>query len=108
MLFRSGITYNGSRKSKFPGILNVSAPGVNGESLLFMLESISLAQGSACNSRNNEPSFVLRELSLNDHQIQAAIRFSFTRHTTQKELDIVIQKYIGAVEFLRKIAPDDT
>jgi len=102
-----GIIYNGSRKSKFPGILNVSAPGVNGESLLFMLESISVAQGSACNSRNNEPSFVLKELGLNDHQIQAAIRFSFTRYTTKKELDIVIQKHIGAVEFLRNIAPDD-
>ncbi len=103
----SGIIYNGSRKSKFPGILNVSAPKVNGESLLFMLDSISVAQGSACNSTNNEPSLVLRELGLNDHQIQAAIRFSFTRYTTKKELDIVIQKYLGAVKFLRKITPDD-
>jgi len=103
----SGIIYNGSRKSKFPGILNVSAPKVNGESLLFMLDSISVAQGSACNSTNNEPSLVLRELGLNDHQIQAAIRFSFTRYTTKKELDIVIQKYLDAVKFLRKITPDD-
>ena len=103
----SGIIYNGSRKSKFPGILNVSAPKVNGESLLFMLDSISVAQGSACNSTSNEPSLVLRELGLNDHQIQAAIRFSFTRYTTKKELDIVIQKYLDAVKFLRKITPDD-
>ena len=100
------IILNGSNSVRYPGIINLRAPGVNGESLLLMLEPACVAQGSACNSKNNQPSLVLRELGLNDHEIQSSIRFSFTRNTTESEIDEVIKKYMKAVSYLRGISPD--
>jgi len=72
-----------------------------------MLEPLCVANGSACNSKNNEPSFVLKALGRTDHQAQSAIRFSFNRNTTNEEIDIAIEKYNAAVRYLRKISPDD-
>ena len=102
-----GIEVNGSVESKYPGILNVSISGIDGESLILMLEPLCVANGSACNSKNNEPSFVLKALGRSDHQAQSAIRFSFNRNTTNEEIDIAIEKYNAAVRYLRKISPDD-
>jgi len=101
------IFLNGSDKSRYPGIVNIRAPGVNGESLLLLLEPLCVAQGSACNSKNSEPSHVLRELGLNDHEIQSSIRFSFTRDTTRDDVDFALEKYISAVNQLRKNYPSN-
>ena len=102
-----GIEINGTIKSKYPGILNVSISGVDGESLILLLEPLCVANGSACNSKNNEPSFVLKALGRSDLQAQSAIRFSFNRNTTHEEIDITIEKYHEAVRYLREIAPDE-
>ena len=106
--FLSDIYLNGSNESRYPGIINLRAPGINGESLLLLLEPLCVAQGSACNSKNSEPSHVLRELGLNDHEIQSSIRFSFTRDTTRKDIDFALEKYISAVNQLRKNHPSNT
>jgi cysteine desulfurase len=71
-----------------------------------MLEPVCVAQGSACNSKNNQPSLVLKELGLNDHEIQSSVRFSFTRNTTESEINEVVKKYMKAVNYLRDISPD--
>lgn len=102
-----GIAINGSVESKYHGILNVSISGIDGESLILMLEPLCVANGSACNSKNNEPSFVLKALGRTDHQAQSAIRFSFNRNTTNEEIDIAIEKYNKAVRYLRKISPNE-
>ena len=103
----AGIEINGAIKSKYPGILNVSINGIDGESLILMLEPLCVANGSACNSKNNEPSFVLKALGRSDLEAQSAIRFSFNRNTTIEEIDIAIDKYHEAVRYLREIAPDE-
>ncbi len=103
----SDIFLNGSNESRYPGIINIRAPGINGESLLLLLEPLCVAQGSACNSKNSEPSLVLRELGLNDHEIQSSVRFSFTRDTTRKDIDFALEKYISAVNQLRKNHPSN-
>lgn len=102
----SGIVVNGSTESYFPGILNVSLPGIDGDSLMLMLEPICVARGSACNSKFHEASHVLKSLGLSDHLAQSAIRFSFNRNTQFNEIDFAIKKYNKAVKFLRKILPD--
>ena len=101
------IFLNGPNKSRYPGIINIRAPRVNGESLLLLLEPLCVAQGSACNSKNSEPSLVLRELGLNDHEIQSSVRFSFTRNTTRDDVDFAVEKYISAVNQLRKNYPSN-
>ena len=100
-----GIQVNGDLESGFPGVLNVSVADVEGESLLLALEPLCVATGSACNSKNQEPSYVLRALGRTDDEAQSAIRFSFGRPTTIEEVDLAIQLYRDAVAKLRALAP---
>jgi cysteine desulfurase len=101
-----GIHVNGAKDARFPGILNVSIEDVEGESLLLALEPLCVATGSACNSTNSEPSYVLRALGRSDALAQSAIRFSFGRPTTGEEIDAAIDRYRLAVGKLRALAPE--
>jgi len=100
-----GISLNGDPDG-FPGILNVSVDDIEGESLLFALEPICAATGSACNSKIQEPSYVLRALGLTDMQAQSAIRFSVGRPTTMTEVEFAAGHYRDAVARLRQLAPE--
>ena len=100
-----GVMTNGAMDSAFPGILNISIEGLEGESLLLALEPMCVATGSACNSKSQEPSYVLRALGRSDDLAQSAIRFSFGRPTTSGDVDFAIERYRDAVEKLRDIAP---
>ena len=99
-----GVMLNGSADG-FPGILNVSVADIEGESLLLDLEPICVATGSACNSKSQEPSYVLRALGRTDLEAQSAIRFSIGRPTTRAEIDTAVTKYRAAVARLRSMAP---
>ena len=99
-----GILLNGDPQG-FPGILNVSVTGVEGESLLLALEPLLVATGSACNSKSQEPSYVLRALGRSDLEAQSAIRFSVGRPTTRSEIEFAVRHYRAAVARLRKLAP---
>ena len=100
-----GILRNGSADHSYPGILNISVPGVEGESLMLGLEPVCAASGSACNSTSGESSFVLRALGRDDALAQSAIRFSFGRTTTIDEIDVAIERYLWSVDHLHSIAP---
>ena len=99
-----GLLLNGDADG-FPGILNVSVDGIEGESLLLALEPLIVATGSACNSKSQEPSYVLRALGRDDVQAQSAIRFSIGRQTTTDEVAFAARHYREAVARLRKLAP---
>jgi cysteine desulfurase len=99
-----GIVLNGDPDG-FPGILNVSVEDIEGESLLLALEPLLVATGSACNSKTQEPSYVLRALGLSDEQAQSAIRFSVGRPTTRDEVEFAAGHYGDAVARLRELAP---
>lgn len=100
-----GLLVNGDPDSGFPGILNLSVPDIEGESLLLCLEPLCVATGSACNSQVQEPSYVLRALGRSDLEAQSSIRFSFGRNTTVKEVEFAARHYVNAVRRLRKLAP---
>ena len=101
----SGIVLNGAGAPRYPGILNVAAGDVEGESLLLAMEPVCVASGSACNSVSGEPSHVLRALGQSDLEAQSAIRFSIGRYTTEAEIDTAIERYRNAVLRLRDMAP---
>lgn len=101
-----GVTRNGQANG-FPGILNVSVEGIEGESLVLALEPLCVATGSACNSKDKDPSYVLRALGRSDAEAQSAIRFSFGRKTTAEDIDFAVQLYRDAVSKLRRIAPEE-
>ena len=101
-----GIVRNGDAETSYPGILNVSASGIDGESLLLALEPLCVSTGSACNSRSQEPSAVLRAMGLSDALAESAIRFSFGRPTTIADIDRAIDIYRTAVTRLRGLLPE--
>jgi len=100
-----GLTLNGRPDDGFPGILNVSAEGVDGESLMLALQPVCVASGSACNAKSGESSYVLRALGRGDHLAQSAIRFSIGRHSTVDDIVTAIRRYRAAVIDLRAMAP---
>jgi cysteine desulfurase len=100
-----GILRNGTPDATYPGILNVSAGNVEGESLMLAMEPVCVASGSACNATNAEPSYVLRALGLSDMQAQAAVRFSVGKFTTRTDVDRAIERFRQAVTMLRSMAP---
>ena len=81
-------------------ILNVSFKGVEGESLMLMLDrqGICVSSGSACNSGSLEPSHVLKDLKVPDEYIYGTIRFSFSKFNTIEEIietEKVLKEIIG-------------
>jgi cysteine desulfurase len=101
-----GLHINGQEEGGYPGILNVGIEDIEGESLLLALEPVCVATGSACNSRSQEPSYVLRALGRSDQEAQSAIRFSLGRMTSSAEVEQVVTIYRAAVEKLRNLAPE--
>jgi hypothetical protein len=81
---------NGHPTARAPGILNVTFAGVEGESLFTGLAELTLATGSACNSRSGEPSYVLRALGRDSSQAQSSLRFSLGWASTEGDIDAAI------------------
>lgn len=100
-----GLHINGPRQGGFPGILNVSAEGVDGESLMLAMHPVCVASGSACNAKSGESSYVLRALGRDDRLAQSAIRFGIGRHNSAQDIDVAIDRYREAVLKLRDMAP---
>ncbi len=100
-----GIVRNGDADARYPGILNVSAEGIDGESLLLALEPLCVSTGSACNSTNQEPSAVLRSMGLTDALAESAVRLSFGRPTSVADVDMAVDLYRRAVTRLRSLLP---
>ena len=103
-----GVVLNGHPQSRAPGILNVTFAGVEGESLFAGLTELTLATGSACNSRSGEPSYVLRALGRDTEQAQSSLRFSLGAHTTEQDIGTAIaavQRVHGALWSLSPARP---
>ena len=83
---------NGDLAARVPHNLNMSFPGVDGESLTLALNDIAVSSGSACVSGSAEPSYVLRAIGRSDEIAHAAIRFSLGRFSTADEVDFAIER----------------
>ncbi|MGH8400055.1 MAG: aminotransferase class V-fold PLP-dependent enzyme, partial [Gammaproteobacteria bacterium] len=96
---------NGHPTQRVSGILNVSFPGIEGESLLFGCFGLAVSSGSACSSASNEPSYVLRALGRDDELAGASLRFSLGRFTTAAEIDAAAQIVISEYGRLQALVP---
>ncbi|MEI8610481.1 IscS subfamily cysteine desulfurase [Enterovibrio sp. Hal110] len=96
---------NGDFEQRVAANLNISFAFVEGESLLMALKDLAVSSGSACTSASLEPSYVLRALGLNDELAHSSIRFSFSRFTTEEEVDHAIEQVRKAVIKLREMSP---
>ncbi|MEC8850101.1 MAG: aminotransferase class V-fold PLP-dependent enzyme [Pseudomonadota bacterium] len=87
-----------------PHILNVSVPGVDGESLRASLPDLLFSSGSACSSATREPSFVLRALGHDDPLADASLRLSLGEGSCDAEVQAGAARIIAAATRLRDFA----
>jgi cysteine desulfurase len=100
-----GVRLNGHPEQRLCSILNVSVAGVEGESLIYALQNLAVASGSACNSASGEASYVLRSLGLSDQLAEASVRLSMGRFSTAAEIDAAIAVFAAAVSYLQELSP---
>jgi cysteine sulfinate desulfinase/cysteine desulfurase-like protein len=83
---------NGNTHKRLPNTLNISLPGVRGESLVIAMdqEGISFSSGSACRSGSPKPSHALLAMGLSDEAAHCAIRLSLGIFNTEEEIDQTI------------------
>ncbi|MGH9445633.1 MAG: IscS subfamily cysteine desulfurase [Terriglobia bacterium] len=96
---------NGSLERRLPQNLNLSFAQTESDSLLMSLPDVALSTGSACNSANPEPSYVLKALGAPDDLAYSSLRFGLGRFNTQEEVEYVIGRVAEAVTSLRSLSP---
>ncbi|MCK4800036.1 aminotransferase class V-fold PLP-dependent enzyme, partial [Candidatus Parcubacteria bacterium] len=97
---------NGSREFRLPHNANLSFKGVEGESLLMMLDAqgISVSTGSACSSTSLKPSHVLTAMKIPPEVAHASIRFTLGKDTTKEDIDYTLKVLVEKVKRLRDIS----
>jgi cysteine desulfurase len=96
---------NGDKTNRYPGNLNFSFAGIEGESMIMAIKELAVSSGSACTSASLEPSYVLHALGVEDDLAHTSIRFGFGRFTTEEEIDYAINLIANKVSKLRAMSP---
>lgn len=98
---------NGSRQPRLPGIVNFCFEGVEGESLLLLLDDkgIAASSGSACTSGSLDPSHVLLALGLPHEVAHGSLRLSVNEENTEEEMRYIVDSVKEVVSYLRDISP---
>jgi cysteine sulfinate desulfinase/cysteine desulfurase-like protein len=83
---------NGHEEKRLPNTLNVSLPGIRGESMVLALDQkgVYLSSGSACRSGSPKPSHALLAMGLSEEQAHRAIRISIGIRTTAEQVEKVL------------------
>ena len=98
---------NGSLEHHVPGTVNMCFEGIEGESLLLLLDSkgICASSGSACTSGSLDPSHVLLSIGLPHEVAHGSLRLSIGEYNTMEEIDHIIESVPPVVEYVRSISP---
>jgi cysteine desulfurase NifS len=105
-----GAKLNGHREHRLPNTLNLTLPGIRGESLVLALDrkGAAASSGSACHSGRPEPSSALVAMGLNDDEAHCAVRFSLGIGNTAAEIDSTLsfieQIVRGSKDVIRFVA----
>ena len=83
---------NGEASQRLPGIVNVTFPGTQSDTLLLLLDNahVSASTGSACSAGVHEASHVLLAMGHTEITAQSSLRFSFGAASTQADVDYVM------------------
>lgn len=98
---------NGDWKNRLPNNFNMCFEGIEGESLLLLLddEGICASSGSACTSGSLDPSHVLLAIGRPHEVAHGSLRLTLSEYNTEEEIDKVIKVVPPIVELLRKMSP---
>lgn len=79
---------NGHPEHRLPNTLNLTLPGLRGESIVIALDrhGVSLSSGSACKSGSPEPTHVLIAMGRTEQEAHCSVRFSLSRYTTEEDI----------------------
>ncbi len=98
---------NGSLEHHVPGTVNMCFEGIEGESLLLLLDAkgVCASSGSACTSGSLDPSHVLLSLGLPHEVAHGSLRLSIGEYNSMEEIDHIIKVVPEVVSYLRDISP---
>lgn len=98
---------NGDTEKRLPGNFSMCFEGVEGESLLLMLDmkGISASSGSACTSGSLDPSHVLLAIGLKHEVAHGSLRLSLSENTTQEDIDYILEVLPPIIDRLRDMSP---
>lgn len=98
---------NGDKEKRLPGNVNICFEGIEGESLLLLLDEkgIEASSGSACTSGSLDPSHVLLSIGLPHDVAHGSLRLTITEENTAEEIDYIIGSVAEVVEYLRQMSP---
>ncbi len=98
---------NGDRVKRLPGNVNFCFEGIEGESLLLMLDQkgVCASSGSACTSGSLDPSHVLLSIGLPAEIAHGSLRLTFSDQNTEEDIDYILEELPKIVERLRFMSP---
>ena len=98
---------NGDAARRLPGNVNVCFEGIEGESLLLLLDEkgIAASSGSACTSGSLDPSHVLLALGRPHEVAHGSLRLSLSHENRPEEIDYILEVLPGIVSYLRDMSP---
>ncbi|MBS7359710.1 MAG: cysteine desulfurase NifS [Oscillospiraceae bacterium] len=98
---------NGDVKNRLPGNVNFCFEGIEGESLLLLLDEkgICASSGSACTSGSLDPSHVLLAIGRPHEVAHGSLRLSLCEWNTEEEIDYIIKSIKEVVSTLRNMSP---
>ena len=98
---------NGDPVHRLPGNVNFCFEGIEGESLLLLLDAkgICASSGSACTSGSLDPSHVLLAIGRPHEVAHGSLRLSLCEWNTQEEVDYMLQDIPEVVAYLRSMSP---
>ncbi|MEG3641451.1 IscS subfamily cysteine desulfurase [Magnetococcus sp. PR-3] len=90
-----GAKRNGHAQKRLPNTLNVTLPGIRGESLVLVMDrrGVYFSSGSACKSGNPDPSHALLAMGISAEDAHCSVRFSLGAATTEVEIDQVLSLF---------------
>ena len=98
---------NGDRTKRLPGNVSFCFEGIEGESLLLLLDAkgICASSGSACTSGSLDPSHVLLAIGRPHEVAHGSLRLTLSEENTQDEVDYIIEETTKVVKYLRDLSP---
>ena len=98
---------NGDRTKRLPGNVSFCFEGIEGESLLLLLDAkgICASSGSACTSGSLDPSHVLLAIGRPHEVAHGSLRLTLSEENTQEEVDYIIEETTKVVKYLRALSP---
>ncbi len=98
---------NGSREHRLPGNVNFIFEGIEGESMLLLLDEngVCASSGSACTSGSLDPSHVLLAIGRPHEIAHGSLRLTLSEETTDEDVDYVLSVLPPIVQYLRNMSP---